>query len=75
MSKNINVFFIKVNLFYVCEMLITKEQQEALIEVYAKTHSGREILGFYDGMIAILELIEKIDKNDFQKIQVNLHTH
>ncbi len=44
-------------------MLITKEQQEAMIEVYAQTHSGKEILGFYDGMIAILELIEKLDKN------------
>ena len=44
-------------------MLITKEQQEALIEVYAQNHSGKEILGFYDGMIAILELIEKLDKN------------
>ena len=44
-------------------MLITKEQQEALIEVYAQTHSAAEVLGYYDGMIAMLELIERLDKN------------
>jgi hypothetical protein len=62
LSKNTNGFFIKVNLFYVCEMLITKEKQEALIQVYAQTHSAAEVLGYVDGMIAILELIEKINK-------------
>ena len=63
MSKNINGIFIKVNLFYVCEMLITKEQQEAMIQVYAQTHSAAEVLGYVDGMIAMLELIERLDKN------------
>jgi len=48
-------------------MLITKEQQEAMIEVYAQTHSGKEILGFYDGMIAILKLIEKLENQSKQK--------
>ena len=43
-------------------MLITKEKQEALIQVYAQTHSAAEVLGYVDGMIAILELIEKINK-------------
>jgi hypothetical protein len=63
LSKNINGIFIKVNLFYVCEMLILKEHQEALIQIYAQTHSAAEVLGYYDGMIAILELIERLDKN------------
>ena len=44
-------------------MLITKEQQEALIEVYAITHSAAEVLGYYDGLAAMLELIERLDKN------------
>jgi hypothetical protein len=57
------VFFAKDKILYVCEMLITKEQQEALIEVYAQTHSAAEVLGYYDGMIAMLELIERLDKN------------
>lgn len=56
-------------------MLITIEQQEALIDNYAKTHNTREVIGFIDGIEALIDLIEKIDKNDFQKIQVNLHTH
>jgi hypothetical protein len=63
LSKNIKVFFVKDKILYVCEMLITKEQQEAMIEVYAQTHSAAEVLGYYDGMIAMLELIERLDKN------------
>lgn len=57
------MFFVKDKILYVCEMLITKEQQEAMIEVYAQTHSAAEVLGYYDGMIAMLELIERLDKN------------
>jgi len=57
------VFFVKDKILYVCEMLITKEQQEAMIEVYAQTHSATEVLGYVDGMIAMLELIERLDKN------------
>ena len=43
-------------------MLITKEQQDAMIQVYAQTHSATEVLGYVGGMIAMLELIEKINK-------------
>ena len=57
------MFFAKDKILYVCEMLITKEQQEAMIQVYAQTHSAAEVLGYVDGMIAILELIERLDKN------------
>jgi len=56
------VFFAKDKILYVCKMLITKEKQEAMIEVYAQTHSAAEVLGYVDGMIAMLELIEKINK-------------
>lgn len=45
-------------------MLITIEQQQAMIEIYAKTHTTAEVVGFIDGLIAMLDLIEKIDKND-----------
>ena len=57
------MFFAKDKILYVCEMLILKEQQEALIQVYAQTHSAAEVLGYYDGLVAILELIERLDKN------------
>jgi hypothetical protein len=57
------VFFAKDKILYVCEMLITKEQQEAMIQVYAQTHSAAEVLGYYDGLVAMLELIERLDKN------------
>jgi hypothetical protein len=57
------VFFAKDKILYVCEMLITKEQQEAMIQVYAQTHSAAEVLGYVDGLVAMLELIERLDKN------------
>ncbi len=57
------MFFAKDKILYVCEMLITKEQQEAMIQVYAQTHSAAEVLGYYDGLVAMLELIERLDKN------------
>lgn len=44
-------------------MLITKEQQEALVDNYAKTHNSREVIGFIDGLKAMLNLIERLDKN------------
>jgi hypothetical protein len=61
------VFFPKDKILYVCEMLITKEQQEAMIEVYAQTHSAAEVLGYVDGLVAMLELIERLDKNNLSK--------
>jgi hypothetical protein len=48
-------------------MLITKEQQEAMIQIYAQTHSAAEVLGYYDGMIAILKLIEKLENQSKHK--------
>lgn len=57
------MFFAKDKILYVCEMLITKEQQEAMIQVYAQTHSAAEVLGYVDGLVAMLELIERLDKN------------
>ena len=44
-------------------MLITKEQQEALVDNYIKAkHSQDEVIGFIDGLEALMDLIEKIDK-------------
>ena len=57
------MFFAKDKILYVCGMLITKEQQEAMIEIYAKTHTTAEVVGFIDGLIAMLDLIERLDKN------------
>jgi hypothetical protein len=49
-------------------MLITKEQQEALVDNYIKAkHSQDEVIGFIDGLQAMLNLIEKIDKASKQK--------
>jgi hypothetical protein len=45
-------------------MLITKEQQEALICKYIKEkHNQDECIGFIDGIEAILELLIKIEKS------------
>jgi hypothetical protein len=44
-------------------MLITKEQQEDLIDKYIKEkHNQDECIGFIDGLNAILELISKIEQ-------------
>ncbi len=43
-------------------MIITKEQQEAMINNYAKNHNSYEVVGFVDGLNAMLELIEKLDQ-------------
>lgn len=44
-------------------MLITIEQQQALIDNYAKTHNTREVIGFIDGLEALMDLIKRLDKN------------
>lgn len=44
-------------------MLITKEQQEALVYMYVRDkHTTDECIGFIDGVNSIMELIGKIDK-------------
>ena len=57
------MFFVKDKIVYVCGMLITIEQQQAMIEIYAKNHTTAEVVGFIDGLIAMLDLIERLDKN------------
>lgn len=45
------------------KMLITKEQQEALVDKYIREkHSQDECIGFIDGLNAMLELISKIEQ-------------
>lgn len=45
-------------------MLITKEQQEALLEKYVKEkHTQDECIGFIDGINKTLELITIISEN------------
>lgn len=45
-------------------MLITKEQQEALVENYKKQgRNNDEVLGFIDGIGKLMELIIKLDSN------------
>jgi hypothetical protein len=63
LAKITKLFFSKDKMLYVCEMLVTIEQQQAMIEVYAKTHTTAEVVGFIDGLIAMLDLIERVDKN------------
>jgi len=44
-------------------MLITKEQQESLIDNYVKEkHNTDECIGFIDGVLKTLELITKLNK-------------
>jgi hypothetical protein len=44
-------------------MLITKEQQDALLDKYIKEkHNQDECTGFIDGLNAMLELISKIEQ-------------
>ena len=43
-------------------MLITKEQQEALVSNYMRTHSPGECIGFIEGINAIIELMSKLNK-------------
>tara|TARA_R110000744_G_scaffold380214_1_gene500191 strand:- start:527 stop:664 length:138 start_codon:yes stop_codon:yes gene_type:complete len=44
-------------------MIITKEQQEAMINNYWKTHSFEEMEAFSEGMEAMLNLVStKINK-------------
>lgn len=46
-------------------MLITKEQQEALVYMYVRDkHTTDECIGFIDGVNSIMELIGKIDRID-----------
>ena len=42
--------------------MITKEQQEAMVNNYAKNHNSYETVGFIDGLNAMLELIAKLDQ-------------
>ena len=43
-------------------MIITKEQQESLVEKYIREkHNQDECIGFIDGINAALELIKKIE--------------
>ncbi len=44
-------------------MLVTKEQQEALVDKYIREkHNQDECIGFIDGINATLELLSKIEK-------------
>ena len=46
-------------------MLITKEQQEALLDNYIKEkHSKDEVCGFIDGMQKLMELIIRLDSKN-----------
>lgn len=41
-------------------MIITREQQEALLENYIKNNPQGEHMGFIDGMTAMLALVDRI---------------
>ena len=45
-------------------MLITKEQQEAMIDGYIRSgRSQDEVIGFIDGMDKMLDLIVRLDRD------------
>ena len=43
-------------------MLITMEHQQAMIRNYSENRSVDEILGFIDGMAAMLDYVEYLNK-------------
>jgi len=46
-------------------MIVTREQQQALIDNYAKKgHSTEEVLGFIDGVVKTMDLLVSIDKRN-----------
>ena len=45
-------------------MLITTEHLEQITENYSKTHNTYEVMGFVDGLIAMLQVIENKQNND-----------
>jgi hypothetical protein len=47
-------------------MLITKEHLDQITENYSKTHNTFEVMGFVDGLIAMLEIIEDIEQKNKQ---------
>ncbi len=42
-------------------MLIKKEHLDQITEDYSKTHNTFEVMGFVDGLIAMLEIIDESD--------------
>ena len=49
-------------------MLITKEQQEALVDKYIKEkHNQDECIGFIDGMNAMFQLMLNIEERNRQE--------
>lgn len=55
-------------------MIITKEQQEALVDKYIREkHSQDECIGFIDGLNAMLELISKIEQRRIDDHNELLH--
>ncbi len=47
-------------------MLIIKEHLDQITENYSKTHNTFEVMGFVDGLIAMLEIIEDIEQKNKQ---------
>ncbi len=42
-------------------MLIKKEHLDQITENYSKTHNAYEVMGFVDGLIAMLQIIDDND--------------
>jgi protein-tyrosine phosphatase len=56
-------------------MIVTKEQLEAVLRNYEKENedSVHKCIGFYDGMVATLALLDQI--NDRKEKEQNPHTN
>jgi phage-related tail protein len=51
-------------------MIITKEQQERIVEKYVKEkHNTDECIGFIDGINATIELFNRIKKQENEPIK------
>jgi len=55
-------------------MLITKEQQEALVDAYIKEkHNQDECIGFIDGINKTIELMINIELNKLKDIKEKIN--
>lgn len=57
-------------------MIVTKEQLEAVLRKYEKDNEGsvQKCIGFYDGMVATLALLDEINKRTEKERNTQTHT-
>ena len=54
-------------------MILTKEQQESMLSEYEKTHTIQECNSYVDGIIAIVDLINRVSKENNKNFSCRLY--